>query len=148
MSPHSSIKDRTRETAEIEFNYNSVRYFNTRQWIPANSPGRLCGSVRTVSLEKELLGTSALAWVSGLPEGLRERSPLFPRNAWYSGYKCSWLKGIELPKASKKTGQMLENSVMHVKLFLRKTGNLRSRLIFALLVLIRPHYTIWEPGTG
>ena len=33
---------------------------------------------------------------------------------------------------------MLENSVMHVKLFLRKTGNLRSRLIFALLVLIRP----------
>ena len=61
MSPHSSIKDRTRETAEIELNYNSVRYFNTRQWTPANSPGRLCGSVRTVSLEKELLGTSALA---------------------------------------------------------------------------------------
>ena len=61
MSPHSSIKDRTRETAEMEFNYNSVRYFNTRQWTPANSPGRLCGSVRTVSLEKELLGTSALA---------------------------------------------------------------------------------------
>ena len=24
----------------------------------------------------------------------------------------------------------------------------RARLIFALLVLIRPHYTIWEPGTG
>ena len=24
----------------------------------------------------------------------------------------------------------------------------RSRLIFALLVLIRPRYTIWEPGTG
>ena len=56
----------------MEFNYNSVRYFNTRQWTPANSPGRLCGSVRTVSLEKELLGTSALASVSGLPKGLRE----------------------------------------------------------------------------
>ena len=81
MSPHSSIKDRTRETAEMEFNYNSVRYFNTRQWTPANSPGRLCGSVRTVSLEKELLGTSVLARVLGLPKGLRERSPLFPRNA-------------------------------------------------------------------
>ena len=24
----------------------------------------------------------------------------------------------------------------------------RARLIFALLVLIRSHYTIWEPGTG
>ena len=24
----------------------------------------------------------------------------------------------------------------------------RRRFIFALLVLIRPHYTIWEPGTG
>ena len=24
----------------------------------------------------------------------------------------------------------------------------RARLIFALLILIRPHYTIWEPGTG
>jgi len=24
----------------------------------------------------------------------------------------------------------------------------RARHIFALLVLIRPHYTIWEPGTG
>ena len=24
----------------------------------------------------------------------------------------------------------------------------RARLIFALLVLIRPHYTVWEPGTG
>ena len=24
----------------------------------------------------------------------------------------------------------------------------RARLIFALLVLIRPHYAIWEPGTG
>ena len=24
----------------------------------------------------------------------------------------------------------------------------RARLIFALLALIRPHYTIWEPGTG
>ena len=24
----------------------------------------------------------------------------------------------------------------------------RARLIFALLVLIRPHYTIWQPGTG
>ena len=23
-----------------------------------------------------------------------------------------------------------------------------ARLIFALVVLIRPHYTIWEPGTG
>ena len=49
---------------------------------------------------------------------------------------------VEGNRASKKTGQMLENSVMHVKLFLRKTGNLRSRLIFALLVLILPHYTI------
>ena len=39
---------------------------------------------------------------------------------------------------------MLENSVMHVKLFLRKTGNLRSRLIFALLILIRPLYTVSE----
>ena len=24
----------------------------------------------------------------------------------------------------------------------------RARLIFALLILARPHYTIWEPGTG
>ena len=24
----------------------------------------------------------------------------------------------------------------------------RARLIFALLFLVRPHYTIWEPSTG
>ena len=30
----------------------------------------------------------------------------------------------------------------------RRSFPSRARLIFVLLVLIRPHYTIWEPGTG
>ena len=46
-------------------------------------------------------------------------------------------------KNGRKWVVMLIGSLSH---FSRR--HRRARLIFAFLVLIRPHYTIWEPGTG
>ena len=43
--------------------------------------------------------------------------------------------------------EMLTGSLAHFSRRHRPLSQF-SRLIFTLLVLIRPHYTIWEPGTG
>ena len=59
-----------------------------QKWERNNTRVRWFALLRfALACEQALWGALAVAWVSGLPKGLGERRfPLFPRNAWYSGY--------------------------------------------------------------